>query len=93
MADRPCEITVRTYSEKDTIVIRVEDNDIGIAQENYDAIFTKYYRVGNTVEGTGVGLYVVKEIVRGAGGDIKVDSVLGKGSTFTVRLKAVHPFA
>jgi signal transduction histidine kinase len=49
-------------------------------------VFSKYIRVGNNVEGTGVGLYLVNEIVANSGGKIILQSELGKGSEFKVYL-------
>lgn len=85
-ADRPCEILVKVYVENGQTVLQVQDNGIGIPKEKQDLIFTKYYRAHNLVEGTGIGLYLVKEIIRSAGGSIDVKSEQGIGSTFTVHL-------
>ena len=69
------------------IAIVVADNGIGVEADQYHFIFTKYYRINNNVEGTGVGLYLVKEIVRSAGGDITVESAPDQGSVFTIKIK------
>lgn len=50
-------------------------------------IFSKYYRAQNEIEGSGIGLYLVKEIVENAGGKISLESVKGKGSEFKIYLK------
>ncbi|MBN1487834.1 MAG: GAF domain-containing protein [Anaerolineae bacterium] len=80
--------TVEVYTEQDTesIVFTVVDTGIGIAPENHDKIFERFYRVdpSHTIPGTGLGLSIVREIVLAHSGEITVDSVLGKGSTFIV---------
>ena len=85
---RKPEISVKTTQDKDFIVISVKDNGIGIDAGNFDAIFSKYYRLENAIEGSGIGLYLVKEIVSGSGGKILLQSELGKGTEFKVYLKA-----
>lgn len=85
-AERTCEVTVSTVQTEHGIEIAVKDNGIGIESDKQDAIFTKYYRAHKMVEGTGVGLYLVKEIIYHAGGSISVQSTPGTGSVFTIRL-------
>ena len=86
--DRKPEIFIKTTREKEFIVISVKDNGIGIDASMQDAIFSKYYRVENAIEGSGIGLYLVKEIVNNSGGKIVLESQPGKGSEFKVYLKA-----
>ena len=73
--------------------IAVSDNGIGIAPEEQDRIFERFYRVdfarSRQTGGTGLGLSIVKEIAEGHGGDVTVWSRPGSGSTFTLRLPAV----
>jgi two-component system phosphate regulon sensor histidine kinase PhoR len=87
-AERQPEIVVTTGKEDDFIVISVKDNGIGIDESKFDAIFSKYYRIENAIEGSGIGLYLVKEIVSNAGGKILVKSQFDKGTEFQVYLKA-----
>lgn len=70
----------------DRVVIKVEDTGIGMNAEALDRIFHRYYRVDAEREGSGLGLLIARELVRLHGGDIEVESELGKGSTFSVRL-------
>lgn len=84
---RQPKIVVSTHKEKDFIVISVKDNGIGIEESKLESIFSKYYRVENDIEGSGIGLYLVKEIVSNAGGKVLVESQLDKGTEFKVYLK------
>ncbi|HSN60354.1 MAG TPA: ATP-binding protein [Ferruginibacter sp.] len=85
--ERQPKIVVTTNKENDFIIISVKDNGIGIDESKFDAIFSKYYRLENDIEGSGIGLYLVKEIVCIAEGKVLVQSQLGKGSEFQVYLK------
>jgi two-component system phosphate regulon sensor histidine kinase PhoR len=87
--ERPPKIVVTTNRENKFIVISVKDNGIGIEESKFDAIFSKYYRSENAIEGSGIGLYLVKEIVCNAGGKILVKSQSDKGTEFQVYLKIV----
>ena len=72
------------------IHIRITDTGIGIPDEEQEMLFTKLFRASNakkqSIEGTGLGLYVVREAVRVLGGDIRFESVVGQGTTFVVML-------
>ncbi len=83
-------IFIKTQLEKDFIIISVKDNGIGIVADKQDAVFSKYFRMENAVEGSGIGLYLVKEIVTNSGGKILLESQPGIGSEFKVYLKAEH---
>lgn len=86
--ERQPKIIVTTNKENDFIIISVKDNGMGIDESKFEAIFSKYYRLENSIEGSGIGLYLVKEIVHNAGGKILVESQLDKGTQFKVYLKA-----
>ncbi len=83
-------IVISTSSNAQQIILKVTDEGIGIAKEDFCLIFEKYYRVNNhdihNVKGFGLGLAYVKQIIESLNGTIKVDSTLGLGSTFTVTL-------
>ncbi len=86
-------ITVRTRAVSDSVVrIEVEDNGIGIKQENLQLLFTMFKRLHSRSEydGTGIGLAVCKKIVEHHGGQIGVESKFGGGSTFWFTLPAVQ---
>jgi len=85
--ERQTKIVVTTNREGDFILMSIKDNGIGIGQNKFDAIFSKYYRLENAIEGSGIGLYLVKEIVSNAGGKVLVESQVGEGTEFKVYLK------
>lgn len=86
-ADRVPEILVKVNENKGQTVISMADNGLGIAKEDYDKIFSKYERLTKSVEGAGIGLYLVKEIIELSGGKINVKSELGVGTTFKITIK------
>jgi two-component system CheB/CheR fusion protein len=80
-------IHVLTDRKEGYLLLRVEDNGLGINADQKSKLFTMFKRFHNHVDGTGVGLYIVKRIVENAGGRIEVESQPGKGSVFTVYFK------
>ncbi len=89
-------IRVSTHSTNKHMVIRIDDNGIGMNKETVKRIFEKFYRAhtGNVhnVKGFGLGMSYVKSVIDAHKGRIKVDSTIGKGSSFIVEvpLKAKH---
>jgi signal transduction histidine kinase len=75
---------------KDKIRIDFSDSGDGIPSDYLPFIFERFYRVPGerTVTGTGLGLYICKQIVMAHHGNIWVESVLGKGTTFVIELPA-----
>jgi len=75
---------------KDKLFIVVKDKGIGILQKDKDKIFTKMFRATNAknqdAEGTGLGLYTVKSVLKKVGGEIKFTSVSNEGATFYVAI-------
>jgi signal transduction histidine kinase len=72
----------------DEILVSVTDTGRGIPEEDIPVIFEKYRRARETTltEGSGLGLFIVKAIVEAHGGSMEVESTVGRGSTFTMRL-------
>lgn len=85
---RAPEIIIQTVSDGDEILISVKDNGIGIEKNKQDQVFSKYFCAKNDVEGSGVGLYLVKQLVVNAGGKIAIESEVDKGTTIQIFLKA-----
>lgn len=83
-------IRVSTSLEDDHAVLRVSDTGTGIPEEELPKLFQRFHRVrgaeGRTHEGSGIGLALVQELVRLHGGEVHVESALGAGSTFSVRI-------
>jgi signal transduction histidine kinase len=85
--ERKPEILIRTSYENSFIILSIKDNGIGIDDTNQEDIFSKYYRIDNVIEGSGIGLHLVKELVTNAGGKISIKSELNKGTEFKIYLK------
>ncbi|GAB3203109.1 PAS domain S-box-containing protein [Pontibacter aydingkolensis] len=85
--DRRPSIKISTYTEGGFVVLEVQDNGLGIKKEQQHKLFTMFKRLHSHVEGTGIGLYIVKRIIENNGGRIEVESDLGKGTTFKVYFK------
>jgi PAS domain S-box-containing protein len=80
------EITVRTTASEEKVYIIFQDTGRGIPEENLGKIFEPFFTTKGVGEGTGLGLWVSYGIIKNFNGDIKVASVVGKGTTFTVIL-------
>ncbi|MCR5890834.1 HAMP domain-containing histidine kinase [Hymenobacter sp. J193] len=84
--DRPPRVDVRGHVRPGHTVLEVHDNGLGIAESQLPRLFTMFQRFHDHVDGTGIGLYMVKRMVENAGGRIEVHSQLGAGTTFFVYL-------
>jgi signal transduction histidine kinase len=82
-------------AEADDVTFRVTDHGVGIEPEFLVRIFERFYQVDSSptrrFRGAGLGLSMVRELVQHLGGSVHVESVLGQGSTFTVRLPVRGP--
>ncbi|MFD0822776.1 sensor histidine kinase, partial [Micromonospora zhanjiangensis] len=91
------EVVVRTEADEEHVEISVTDQGIGIAPDDVERIFERFYRADHarsrSTGGTGLGLAIVKHIATNHGGRVQVSSTLGGGSTFTLRLPARPPDA
>ena len=92
--EEPLDIYLKTWNTEDHLFLSVRDTGLGIKKDNLKKIFDKFYRVhtGNRhdAKGFGLGLAYVKKIVELHGGEIKVDSEFGKGTTFTIKLPIIR---
>jgi len=84
--DRAPRVDVRAHVRAGHTVLEVHDNGLGIAPEHLPRLFTMFQRFHDHVDGSGIGLYMVKRMVDNAGGRIEVHSQLGAGTTFFVHL-------
>ncbi len=86
-------VTVSTARENGCYAVAFRDTGRGIPADEIPHLFEKYRRVreAKRTEGTGLGLFIAKTIVEAHGGDIRIESAPGKGSTFTVLLPAGRP--
>ncbi len=85
-------ISLRAFTEDGNVCFQVRDNGIGISRTGGRKVFKRFYQVDQTLSGistgVGLGLSIVRAIVLAHGGKIDLDSDLGKGSTFTIKIPA-----
>lgn len=81
-------VNVKVTSRKDEIRIAIKDRGVGIAPDEIPLLFQRFSRIPNKlsrqISGSGIGLYLSEQFIRLHGGHIEVESVKGKGSTFTI---------
>jgi PAS domain S-box-containing protein len=83
-------VIISSRREKGNIYIHVQDSGIGIAKEEWEKIFEPFYRIkGTHADGTGIGLSLVKQLVRLMGGEVGMNSTLGEGSDFWFSIPVV----
>ena len=78
-------VAVRLHGDDERAYLSVEDTGGGISPEHLDQIFTPFFTTKGS-DGTGLGLAICKQIVDDSQGTIEVESVVGRGTTFTVTL-------
>jgi signal transduction histidine kinase/DNA-binding response OmpR family regulator len=88
-------VTCDVYRKNDELVVSITDTGIGIAMDDYSAVFEQFKQVGGDTltdkpKGTGLGLPICKEIVEHHGGRIWLESEVGKGSTFSFALPVIQ---
>ncbi|SNR29340.1 PAS domain-containing sensor histidine kinase [Hymenobacter mucosus] len=86
--ERPVRIQLSAKQEANHVVLRVQDNGLGLDENSQRNLFTMFQRFHDHVEGSGIGLYMIKKIVENMGGWIEVHSNLQAGSTFSVYFKS-----
>ncbi len=84
-------ITVRSWNEGESVFVSVTDSGCGIPEEIRQRIFEPFFTTKEVGKGTGLGLSISYEIIRKHGGEITVESEVGKGTTFVVRLPVSGP--
>lgn len=89
-ADRQ-RVCVSVSREHDVVLLRVSDTGSGMTPEALSRVFTPYFTTKAAGQGLGLGLAVTRDIVERFGGSISVETTLGVGTTFTVRLPAAPP--
>jgi PAS domain S-box-containing protein len=86
-SERTPRIDISCKKLNEYYLIEVKDNGLGIDPAQHEKIFSMFKRIHNHVEGSGIGLYIVKKIIENSGGKIEVKSEVGKGATFKVYMK------
>ncbi|MCF8028462.1 MAG: PAS domain S-box protein [Desulfobacteraceae bacterium] len=81
-------LTFRSWHKDKNVFIEITDTGQGISEENINRIFDSFFTTKDTVKGVGLGLSVCYGFIKDHGGDIKVKSLAGQGTTFTISLPA-----
>jgi len=84
--EEPGTITVRTWADTDSVFVAICDTGCGMTEETRSRIFDPFFTTKDVGKGTGLGLSISYEIIKKHGGDITVESEVGKGTTFTIQL-------
>lgn len=80
-------IKINTFFKDEKLHITIEDNGVGIDEEYHNKIFDMFYRVSSDTDGTGIGLYIVKDSIKNIQGSIELQSQKGVGTIFTIIIK------
>jgi signal transduction histidine kinase len=90
-------VSMRVWPDESNIFIEVKDRGVGIGGEEQQKVFEKFYRSGtvheSNIKGSGIGLTIVDHIVKAHGGEVFLESELGKGTKVTLRLPKEHKLA
>jgi PAS domain S-box-containing protein len=84
-------IKITGHSDNEKLQLTIADNGIGIAPENHKKIFDMFFRLSGKTDGSGIGLYIVRETIEKLQGFIEVESELETGTTFIITLKNLKP--
>ncbi|MBW3544968.1 MAG: HAMP domain-containing histidine kinase, partial [Bacteroidetes bacterium] len=85
--DRKPVVKVSSWSEDGNVVLEVKDNGLGIAREDQDKVYGMFKRLHTHVEGSGVGMAIVKRIIENSGSSIVIESDEGAGTSFIIHFK------
>lgn len=88
--ERKGEISVKTWQENGSICVSISDTGCGIPEDNLGRIFEPFFTTKEVGKGTGLGLSIAYDIVKKHNGEITVESEIGKGTTFSVRIPVVE---
>lgn len=83
-------VCLKAEVHKEYAIIKIKDNGQGIDKKHQEHIFEMFYRANSHKSGSGLGLYIVKETLEKINGKIELDSVYGKGATFTIRIPSLE---
>lgn len=86
------EISIKTWEENDSIFVAIADTGCGMPPEVINRIFEPFFTTKEVGKGTGLGLSISYEIIKKHGGVIKVDSRIGEGTTFTVKIPVMDRY-
>jgi len=86
LAPERSQITLRTATDDGWGLISVTDQGPGIPPENHEKVFERFWRADEAGKGVGLGLSIVQQIAHRHGGTVELDSEVGKGSIFTIKL-------
>lgn len=86
LEDRDPKILVQADTDEDRAILTIRDNGPGIPEDQLDKIFHMFYRIPSKAMGSGLGLYIVKEVLDKMNGSIQVSSKMGQGTLFTVTI-------
>lgn len=84
-------LTVQTQASQGYVFLCVEDTGIGMSEETKKRVFAPFFTTKDVGQGTGLGLPVVHGIVTSHGGSVRIDSEIGRGTRFEVRLPVDGP--
>lgn len=84
-------ITIKTWQdpEQKKVMLAVSDDGVGIPSENLPKLFEPYFSTKGVGEGTGLGLFLINNIIKNHNGEIKVESLVNSGTTFTVNFPVI----
>jgi len=85
---RDGDVTVRCVPGREQVELRISDTGVGLTPDQRQRLFVAFERLGSSLEGSGIGLALSRQLMRAMGGEIGVDSELDIGSTFWLRLRA-----